>query len=169
MNTMYKVTAVVLTTVIVFKSSASVIYGTEYNNDAYGNQLSPMQSVFNRLPPCSSIYIPEMGMYLNEFLSKGGPMYRRLYSRLASSTVNWNADLKTQTVPIITRQELEAFYKEQRFLLNLNSYLEQRYSAGIFQFQSNHEAYQHGYCIGAYSNFANVLTAFSLKRPDAIQ
>lgn len=168
MKIIYKVIVVALTSLFVVEASATVMGGANSRKAICGYKpimryypgryTSRMGSV-----PSTTVYLPEVGMYLNQFLGQGGPMYQRMYARMTS--INWQEDIKRQSVPIITRQELDAFYREKQFMSNLWTYLNNRYGVMAVDY----DAYQYGYMLGMYGNVSDALTRFSNMRPDAIR
>lgn len=62
-------------------------------------------------------YIPQFNMQVNQLIAHGGPQYQYLMQRFRN--VNWNKDLRTQEVPIVTRTEIQAFYREKELISQL--------------------------------------------------
>lgn len=55
-------------------------------------------------------YISDFGMTLEQVCINGGPMYQAMLNRLR--TINFYQNLKTQTIPVISKQEIQAFERE---------------------------------------------------------
>lgn len=108
-----------------------------------------------------SIYIPELGMYLNELIANGGPCCQQLRAKLEQ--INWNQDLRQQNVPVISRAEIQAFEREIHFV-NMYAYKFEYVGPNGWLRQMMSDAFRNNYI-----TVRSYLQVFSIHRPDAIR
>ena len=118
-------------------------------------------------------YVPQFGMYLNQLCANGGPMYQTLKQRLDS--IDTSRNIREQSVPIITRQEIRAFYREQDAIRQLQStasrnqfdYLRAR---NYIMSQRCQDAWNGLMRLSfSYAGMAARIENFAAARPDAIR
>lgn len=118
-------------------------------------------------------YVPQFGMYLNQVCANGGPMYQSIKRRLDS--IDHRRNIKEQSVPIITRDEIRALQREYQVIIQLESNaLSQQY---YYQNMRNYDMCRRYISVryeikkvGArYQILFGQLEQFSILRPDAIR
>ena len=128
---------------------------------------APVQAQF------SLEYVPQFGMYLNQLCANGGPMYQSIKRRL--DTIDTRKNIREQSVPIITRQEIQAFYREKEMIQQLernalNNQFNHLQARNYIMSQRCQDAWKGLMRLGfAYAGLAGRLENFAAARPDAIR
>lgn len=128
---------------------------------------APVQAQF------SLEYVPQFGMYLNQLCANGGPMYQSIKRRL--DTIDTGKNIREQSVPIITRQEIQAFYREKEMIKQLernalNNQFNHLRAGNYIMSQRCQDAWNGLMRLSfSYAGMAGRLENFAAARPDAIR
>ena len=117
-------------------------------------------------------YIPQFNMQVNQLIAHGGPQYQYLIQRFRN--VNWGKDLRTQEVPIVTRDEIQALYREKEMIEQLRWHYFQISRSSGYSGVGNTEygmisTMLSNMVISNYIPLQTRLRFFTVHRPDAVR